>query len=73
MSFPIDPTAGGRSMAEHTDFQDDGRGSNVGSDQFSHAPGKVCKKCDRPIQACEPARRKGENGWVHDTCPPALD
>jgi hypothetical protein len=52
---------------------DDG-GDSIGSgDHFSHAAGRICQNCDRRIEAREPARRKGENGWVHDVCPPARD
>jgi hypothetical protein len=40
-----------------------------GSDHFSHAAGQVCQKCDQEIEARQPARRKGEDGWVHDVCP----
>lgn len=35
----------------------------------AHAPGKICKNCDRRIEACEVARRRGESDWVHDVCP----
>lgn len=38
-------------------------------DLYAHAPGRICKKCDRRINASEPARRRGESGWVHDVCP----
>lgn len=40
-----------------------------GGDNFAHAAGRICKKCDREIQALQPARRRGESGWVHDVCP----
>jgi hypothetical protein len=42
-------------------------------DLYAHAPGRICKKCDRRINASEPARRRGESGWVHDVCPPVDD
>jgi len=38
-------------------------------DLYAHAPGRVCMKCDRLIVASQPARRRGESGWVHDVCP----
>ena len=44
-----------------------------GEDHFARAAGRTCQNCDRPIEAREPARRRGEDGWVHDVCPPALD
>lgn len=56
---------------EHADFTDASRGTGNGADHFSHVKGRVCQKCDREITARQPARRKGEDGWVHDTCPPA--
>lgn len=47
--------------------------SRTAGDNFAHAPGRICKKCDHPIEARQPARRKGETGWVHDACPVAAD
>jgi len=44
-----------------------------GTDHFVHAAGRICQKCDRRIEALQPARRKGEDGWVHDVCPPEWD
>ena len=38
-------------------------------DLFAHAPGRFCEQCDRPLAPGQPARRRGESGWVHDTCP----
>lgn len=38
-------------------------------DHFAHAAGRICAKCDRLIEARQPARRRGETGWVHDVCP----
>ena len=35
-------------------------------DLYAHAPGRICKKCDRRIRASDVARRRGESGWVHD-------
>ena len=65
-SFPASgPVAAVESM--HSSDGDDNLGDGV--DHFSHAPGQICKKCDRRIEAREAARRKGENGWVHDVCP----
>lgn len=51
---------------EHKDFTPNE--SRASGDHFAHARGKVCAKCDRPIEAREPARRRGESGWVHDVC-----
>lgn len=39
------------------------------ADHYAHAPGGLCGKCGRPIEADQPARRRGEAGWVHDLCP----
>jgi hypothetical protein len=38
-------------------------------DHFAHAGGRTCTKCDRVIRDGQPARRRGESGWVHDVCP----
>jgi len=38
-------------------------------DHYAHAPGRICKKCDRRIEVLQPARRLGETNWVHDVCP----
>jgi hypothetical protein len=51
--------------AEHADLTLTQR---VADDHFAHAPGRICKKCDRLIAAGQPARRRGESGWVHDAC-----
>jgi hypothetical protein len=51
---------------------DGGDSGGDGADHFMHAAGRICQKCDRPIEAREPARRKGEDGWVHDGCPPVI-
>ena len=42
------------------------------ADHFVHAAGRICQKCDKRIEALQPARRKGEDGWVHDVCPPDM-
>jgi len=42
-------------------------------DLYAHAPGRICTKCDRRIEASQPARKRGESGWVHDVCPPTSD
>ncbi len=42
---------------------------HVAGDHFAHAPGRICSKCDRRIAAGQPARRRGDFSWVHDTCP----
>jgi len=57
---------------EHANFTDGSRGTGNGADHFSHATGRVCQRCDREIGQRDPARRKGADGWVHDTCPPDL-
>jgi hypothetical protein len=43
-----------------------------GEDHYSHAAGRICQRCDQRIEARQPARRKGADGWVHDICPPML-
>jgi hypothetical protein len=48
-------------------------GEYTGEDHAAHAAGKVCVHCDRRIEAGQAARRRGESGWGHDTCPPVLD
>ena len=60
-----DATAGVQGMRS----SDSGDGTGGGDDHFSHAAGRVCQNCDRPIEPRQPARRKGEDGWVHDACP----
>jgi len=42
-------------------------------DSYAHAPGRICEKCQRPIEVDQIARRHGESGWVHDLCPEAAD
>jgi hypothetical protein len=42
---------------------------HVSGDHFAHAPGRICSKCDRQIEAEQPARRRGDFSWVHDVCP----
>jgi hypothetical protein len=51
---------------EHEDFTPNDR---VAPDSFAQAPGRICGKCDRLIEAGQPARRRGESSWVHDLCP----
>ena len=65
MAHPQDPHVG--SAIQGTDFTDSRNGTV--SDAFSHAPGRICKNCDRPIEARQPARRRGADDWVHDVCP----
>lgn len=69
----VDQFVGVASSSEHTNFTDGSRGTGNGADHFSHVKGRICRKCDREITARQPARRKGEDGWVHDTCPPVWD
>ena len=45
----------------------------AGEDHFAHAAGKICKSCDRVIEAGQPARRRGETEWAHDVCPVITD
>jgi hypothetical protein len=66
----INPLAGIGAELEHADFSDGSRGTGSGADHFKHVSGRICVRCDREISARQAARRKGENGWVHDTCPP---
>lgn len=41
-----------------------------GEDHSAYAPpGRMCMRCDRMIEIGEPARRRGESGWAHETCP----
>ena len=42
-------------------------------DHSAHATGKICKSCGRPIEAEQPARRRGETDWAHDVCPVITD
>lgn len=56
---------------ENADFTPNDR--PAADDQMAHAPGRFCKKCDRMIEAGQPARRRGETGWVHDMCPAIAD
>jgi hypothetical protein len=64
-----DPGAG----LDHADFSEPGGGIGNGADHFSHVKGRYCQRCDREITGSQPARRKGADGWVHDTCPPDWD
>jgi len=69
MSYPLEPNpaaaaGAGVQGADFTDSRND-----TGEDHFSHAPGRICKNCDRPIEASQPARRRGVDDWVHDVCP----
>jgi len=69
----VDQFVGVAASPEHTDVTDGSRGTGSGADHFSHVKGRVCQKCDREITARQAARRRGEDGWVHDTCPPVWD
>ena len=75
MTVP-DPSAMAAAAAaavESMRTDDGGDGIGSGADHFSHAAGRICQNCDRQIEAREIARRTGENGWVHDVCPPAMN
>ena len=48
-------------------------GQDTGEDHSAHAAGKTCKSCGHTIGAGQPARRRGETGWVHDVCPNVTD
>jgi hypothetical protein len=66
--MPDNPSADVATGIQGADFTD--RRNNTGADSFAHAPARrVCKNCDRPIEARQPARRKGADDWVHDICP----
>ena len=52
---------------EHLDLTPNDRPAVA--DLFAHAAGGFCQKCDRPLEPLQPARRRGEFGWVHDVCP----
>jgi hypothetical protein len=41
----------------------------TGEDHAAHAPGRICRACDRRIEPGQDARRRGEADWVHDVCP----
>ena len=69
----VDQFVGVAASSEQADFTDGSRGTGNGADHFSHVKGRVCRTCEREITASQPARRKGEDGWVHDTCPPVWD
>jgi hypothetical protein len=49
------------------DFSEPGR--DTGEDHSAHAAGRTCTSCGQAIGAGQPARRRGEDGWVHDVCP----
>ncbi|HUD39960.1 MAG TPA: hypothetical protein VMR14_23925 [Streptosporangiaceae bacterium] len=38
-------------------------------DNEAHAPGRICAKCGHLIEAAQPARKRRESDWVHETCP----
>jgi hypothetical protein len=41
-----------------------------GEDHAAYAPpGRMCVRCGHMIEVGEPARRRGESGWAHETCP----
>jgi mono/diheme cytochrome c family protein len=53
---------------EHQDFTVDEL-ADEDPGHYAHAPGQICARCHRPIEADQPARKRGESGWVHDLCP----
>jgi hypothetical protein len=53
---------------EHKDYSPNDR-TAIAGDHYAHAAGQICKTCDRVIASRDPARRRGESGWVHDVCP----
>lgn len=53
---------------EHHDFSTDQLAAEDASN-YAHAPGRICPKCGRPIEADQPARKRGESSWAHDVCP----
>jgi hypothetical protein len=44
-------------------------GHDTGEDHSAHAAGRICTSCGQVIGAGQPARRRGDAGWVHDVCP----
>ena len=44
-------------------------GHDTRDDHSAHAAGRICTSCGQVIGAGQPARRRGEAGWVHDVCP----
>jgi hypothetical protein len=46
-----------------------GTRQDTGEDHSAHVDGKTCASCGELIGARQPARRRGESGWVHDVCP----
>jgi hypothetical protein len=63
------PVAGQPGALERQDYLQSR--ARIAGDHFAHAAGRICQKCDRLIEAMQPARRggKSEAGWVHDVCP----
>jgi hypothetical protein len=68
MAHPMEPNLASAGAGIQGADATDSRNDTV-ADAFSHAPGRICKNCDQLIEARQPARRKGENDWVHDVCP----
>lgn len=72
-----DPSFGNSISAALADCEgmrtDPGKTAGGPGDHFLHVAGRICMKCDRQIESRQPARRKGEDGWVHDVCPPIFD
>jgi hypothetical protein len=54
---------------ENKDYTPDDQPAS--DDLYAHAAGRTCENCDRVIEPGQPARRRGESGWVHDHCPEA--
>ncbi len=71
-SGPYAQQAAAMAAAEGMHSSGGGDSTGDGADHFSHAAGRVCKNCNRQIEARQPARRKGEDGWVHDVCPDVI-
>jgi hypothetical protein len=55
-----------RTLADK-DFSEPGH--DTGEDHSAHAAGRICTSCGQVIGAGQPARRRGDAGWVHDVCP----
>jgi len=49
------------------------RERDTGEDHCAHAAGAICESCGQAIEAEQPARRRGDSGWVHDVCPPVTE
>jgi hypothetical protein len=66
--FSAQSNAGAESKSlANKDFSEPGH--DTVEDHSAHAAGRVCTSCGQVIGGGQPARRRGEAGWVHDVCP----